>query len=236
MAMMLAYLERPLDPKRLLCAAAMAAGALLLYVIAAELRSGGSGAHRSGTPYASLAAIGVEYRDYVWGFVNLRPEAVRGAGYDWFGSTAASATPGFLMKLLDIDKQALVVRDSARVLMGFFNVKLGIRVGLPGELWFAVQWLALPVFFIFGIVIQLLASRISRTDHYVYKAILLTGLSLCAFSIMGQSTVTFGLILPLAYLALLTWFVQRLVNINLAPPRRTRRKHASGYPYSNAYR
>ena len=236
MAMMLAYLERPLDSKRLLGAFAMAAGALMIYLIAAELRSAGSSAHRTSTPYASFAAIGVEYRDYVWGFVNLRPEAVRGAGYDWVGSSAASATPGFLLNLLDIDKQQLVVRDSARVLMGFFNVKLGIRVGLPGELWFAMQWLALPLFVLFGMLIQLIASTIARLDHHVYKAILVTGLAICAFSIMGQSTVTFGLILPLIYLALLTWFVQRLFNINLGPARASRRSGGAAYPYPNAYR
>lgn len=235
MGIVLVYLEKSLDAKRLGGAIALSIGALGLYVVAAALRAGSAGSQRFGTVYTSLAAIGVEYRDYVWGYVNLSPEYVRSAGYDWLESSVASATPGFLMTLLDIDKNYWVVRDSARTLMQMWNVKLGIRVGLPGELWFEMQWFGLVIFFAFGILIQVLSFKLNRTTHHVYKAILLVGLAVCAFSIMGQSTVAFGLILPLLYLVLITYIAQLVFNKSFSSKRRAFRSTGLRRHGLNAY-
>ena len=93
------------------------------------------------------------------------------------------------------------MHDSARSLMPLWNVQLGIRIGLPGELWFAYGWFAVAEYFAFGVMIMLLASWAGRSQHFAYKAILLTLLAVFTLSMQGQSTVTFGFVLPLLYLA-----------------------------------
>lgn len=216
MAIILFYLEKAPSLRRIAGGLVFGLLAIVAYIAAAVVRSGRSFGSGFSSAYEPFAAVGVEYRDYVWSHTNLLPEVVRGAGYDWFGSTFASATPGFLLSLMSIDKAALTQSDSARTLMKFFNVELGIRIGLPGELWFAVGWAGIAMFALFGIAVAWLAHRAARSAHYVYKSIWLVGLSIATLSVLGQSTVTFGLILPLVYLAILTWLVESLFRFNIS--------------------
>ncbi len=190
------------------------------YVAVAAVRAGGSASDKFASVWETLSTVGTEYRDFAYAFARLSPEQVRSAGYDWFGSTVAALTPTPIVTALGFDKGALVQADSARTLMQFFDVELGIRIGLPGELWFAYGWWAVAVFASFGLVVYLTAWLAMRTDHFVYRAILLTLLALCAASVLAQSTVTFGLLLPLVYLSLLV----RLIEFVVRPPRRARRR------------
>ncbi len=192
--------------------------ALVGYVTAAAVRAGGAAADAFDSIWEPLSTVGTEYRDFAYAFARLSPEQVRSAGYDWFGSTIATLTPTPILTAFGFDKAALVQTDSARTLMQFFNVELGIRIGLPGELWFAYGWSAVAVFALFGMVVYLTAWLAMRTNHFVYRAILLTLLALWAASVLGQSTVTFGLLLPLVYLSLLV----RLIEFVVRPPRRAR--------------
>ncbi len=215
MGLILYYLALPNRPFKWIWIGAASLTALIVYVSAAALRTGRSAASAFDNLFVPFAAIGTEYRDYVYGFANLRPAMVRGAGYDWFGSTLATLTPGFVAAPLGMDKAELIARDSARTLMIFWDVKLGIRIGLPGELWFAYEWLGILPFFIIGALIFLVADRAVKSDHFVFKSILLVILGISSLSVLGQSTVTFGLILPLVYLAAATFVVERMFPFRL---------------------
>jgi len=163
--------------------------------------------------------VGTEYRDFVYGFENFSRDRVLSTGYDWLGSTLATLTPGFIANALGINKAELVVRDSARSLMPLWNVQLGIRIGLPGELWFAYGWYAVALFFVFGALIMGISNLAARSVHYVYKAIFVTMLGILALSVIGQSTVTFGLILPLGYLAIAVAITERVTQFRVRGPR-----------------
>lgn len=199
--MLIYYVALPRTVYRWLGGAIMVLAMLMGYLVGAALRSGRQVADAFGSFWSPLAAVGTEYRDFTYGFAVVPRSAVLHSGYDWLGSTVAAVVPSFLLKLAGFDKDAFIAHDSARTLMEFWNVNLGIRIGLPGELWFAYGWAAIAIFPLFGAGVVLLAELGGTTRHFVYKAILLTGLSLSALAVNGQSTVTFGLILPLLYLA-----------------------------------
>lgn len=210
-------------PGRWLQMGAFAVLTLVGYVVAAAVRAGSTAGDAFDSIWEPLSTVGVEYRDFAYSFARLSPVQVRSAGYDWFGSTIATLTPTPIVTAFGFDKSALVQADSARTLMQFFDVKLGIRVGLPGELWLAYGWWAVAVFTLFALVVYATAWLAMRTNHFIYRAILLTLLALGAASVLGQSTVTFGLLLPLIYLSLLV----RLIEFVVRPPRQARRSPPS---------
>lgn len=201
---------QPARPAQRVQVVLIAVTALLGYVAAATLRTGSEASQAFTSMWYPLSTIGTEYRDYVYGFVRLPRAGVLGAGFDWFGSTMASMTPGAIMTAVGVDKSALQQTDSARILMDFWNVKLGIRIGLPGELWFGYGMWGIAIFAGFGVAVYGVASLAIRTNHFVYRAILLSVLGIWATSVQGQSTVTFGLLLPLVYLSLLVLVLDRV--------------------------
>lgn len=179
----------------------MASVALFLYVLVQNLRTGSGASSTLSNSSGFFATIGVEYRDFIYSFENFDSNVLFTAGYDWLGSTLAAATPSVFWTILGTDKSTYILHDSARTLMVLFKVKLGIRIGLPGELWFYIGWWT-PLFFLFfGMLIHLLALRMLNSRHIVYKSIMIVQLVIFMLSVNGQSTFTFGLTLPLLYLA-----------------------------------
>jgi hypothetical protein len=199
-AMLLYYIALPSSIMRWVSVFLIGLAGLFAYVSAAVIRSGQELSAGFDNIYAPLATVGTEYRDFIYGFSTFTRSKVLSTGYDWAGSTAAVLTPSFLANAFGIDKNALITHDSARSLMPLWNVQLGIRIGLPGELWFAYGWLAVAQYFAFGVMVMLLASWAGRSEHFAYKAILLALLAVFTLSMQGQSTVTFGFVLPLLYL------------------------------------
>ncbi|MCD2317280.1 hypothetical protein LQ954_14120 [Sphingomonas sp. IC-11] len=200
---------RPVERIKVVLIAALA---LLGYVTAATVRTGSEASKAFASIWEPLSTIGTEYRDYVYGFVRLSRDDVLGAGYDWLGSTLAALTPSVFLNALSIDKAATIQTDSARILMNFWNVKLGILIGLPGELWFAYEWAGVAVFAFFGAAVYGVSALAVRTNHFVYRAILLSLLGVWATSVQGQSTVTFGLLLPLLYFSFFILLIEFVSN------------------------
>lgn len=207
-AMMLFYIASPGTVFRWVWLGFLGFLALISYVSSATLRAGGQVSDAFTNFYAPLATVGTEYRDFVYGFTRLNQTAVQSSGYDWLGSTLATMTPSFLARAIGIDKTALVLSDSARSLMGYYNVELGVRIGLPGELWFAYGWWGVIVFALFGPVTLVTAWFAARTKHFVRRALLLTLQALWSLSILGQSSVTFGVILTMLYLAIFVALIE----------------------------
>jgi hypothetical protein len=208
-AMMLYYIALPTSVTRWIAVALIGLGALLAYVSAATIRAGKDLASAFDDIYAPLATVGTEYRDFVYGFTTFTRTKMLSTGYDWAGSTLAALTPSFLAKPFGMDKNALIMHDSARSLMPLWNVELGIRIGMPGELWFAYGWVAVAMFVIFGAMVMCVANLAARSQHFVYKAILLTVLAVWTLSMQQQSTVTFGLLIPLL-IASVEFFLRKL--------------------------
>lgn len=186
----------------------MTALALLGYVVAATLRTGSDTSEAFAGIWEPLSTIGTEYRDFSYGFVRLSRSQVLAYGYDWLGSTVATLVPRGLLGIFGFDKAAIIQTDSARTLMDFWNVKLGIRIGLPGELWFAYGWWGVAWFAGFGLIVYGLAVLALRSSHFVYRGVMLALLGLFATSVLGQSTVTFGLVLPLIYLSIVVRLIE----------------------------
>jgi hypothetical protein len=172
------------------------------YVVASALRTGHGTSSAFTSIWKPLATVGVEYRDFCYALVQVNRNQVLNSGYDWLGSTLATIVPGVFLKALGCDKNSMVIHDSARTLMPFWNVKLGIRIGLPGELWLAYEWWGVAVFAIYGLGMYVLCAAAIRSGDFINRAALLALLGLGATAVMGQSTVTFGLFLPVLYLML----------------------------------
>ncbi len=189
-------------PRQRLQVLVIATLALLGYVVAATLRTGSDTSEAFTGIWEPLSTIGTEYRDFSYGFVRLSRSQVLAYGYDWLGSTVATLVPRGLLGVLGFDKAVMLQSDSARTLMDFWNVKLGIRIGLPGELWFAYEWWGVAWFAGFGMVTYGVSVLALRSTHFVYRGVMLALLGLFATSVLGQSTVTFGLVLPLIYLSI----------------------------------
>lgn len=207
-AMMLFYIASPGTVLRWVWLGLLGFFGLTSYVSSATLRAGGQVSDAFANFYEPLATVGTEYRDFVYGFTRLNQTAVQHSGYDWLGSTLATMTPSFLARAIGIDKNALVLSDSARSLMGYYNVELGVRIGLPGELWFAYGWWGVLVFALFGPITLFTAWFAVRTEHFVRRALLLTLQALWSLSILGQSSVTFGVILTMLYLAIFVALIE----------------------------
>lgn len=199
---------QPVRPVQRIQVVLIVVAALIGYVAAATVRTGSEASQAFTTIWDPLSTIGTEYRDYVYGFVRFARADVLGTGYNWIGSTLATLTPSILLNAIGVDKGVLQQSDSARILMNFWNVKLGIRIGLPGELWFAYGMWGIAVFAGFGAAVYGIANLAIRTNHFVYRAILLGVLGIWATSVQGQSTVTFGLLLPLVYLSILVLLIE----------------------------
>ena len=204
LAMMMAYLESVRRHRQYVLVALIAVTGLLTYILVERLRSLGTTDDLLTAWYGPFWVVGVEYRDYVLTFATFAADSLRDAGYDWLASTAASVTPSPLVSLAGWDKQALIEQDSARTLMRMFGINLGVRIGLPGELWFAFHWLALPVITVFGILVGICSRAAANSRTVLGKSILITILTYCALAVMGQSTVTFGVMTTLAYLYILS--------------------------------
>lgn len=203
-AMALMYLESIRYRRQYFTLLLLVFSGLATYIIVEEVRSLGTVAEVFDAWYGPFWAVGVEYRDYVLTFVNFRPEDLQLAGYDWLGSTTASVTPSPLATITGMDKDALVVRDSARTLMAMFGINLGIRIGIVGEVWFAYQFFGLIIIFLFGMFAGWCAQLGARAQSPLTKSILIGMLSIFALSVMGQSTVTFGTLPTLGYLYVLS--------------------------------
>lgn len=192
----------------------MGAASLAAYVMAAALRSGSDASSLFRNALVPFTLVGVEYRDFAYGYLHYSPQLVRGVGYDWTGSTLAASIPSFLLTPLGIDKGRAVLHDSARTMMHLRGGDLGIRIGLPGELWFAFGWAGILVFLFFGMLVYATAKWASRARNVACKAILLVQVAIFMLAVNGQSTVTFGLALPLIYLAIAIPVVERALRGN----------------------
>lgn len=209
---LLSYFRKPRGFRMVAGALLTIALVLTAYILASTIRSGRDSQAAFEDGSVALSTIGVEYRDFVYAYKNISPAEMRAAGYDWPESTFASAMPSLVLSLFDVRKTDSIYRDSARTLMYFWNVNLGIRIGLPGELWFFSGWWSLAIFSVFGMAVYILVLAASRVRDLDYKAIIYTQLAVYLLAINGQSTVTFGLTLPLLYFATLVSVVHFLSN------------------------
>lgn len=209
-AMLMYYLVNSASFARYLWVALLSVMGLASYVVAEAVRSGKTLGMIFQNGYALLSTFGLEYRDFVYSFDRFSRESVLGTGYDWLGSTAVNFVPSFLVGLVGLDKTKLATADSARSLMELYDVELGIRIGLPGEIWLAYGWFGLLLFIPFGFLVSWVAYRAAVATDPVTRSIWLMILSLWGLAVLGQSTVTFGLLLPLFYLAMFNTAVRSL--------------------------
>ena len=155
-----------------------------------------------------VAAVGVEFRDSIFLISTYSPEAIRAGGYDWSLSTFAALTNGAVLEVMGINKAEAISHDSARTLMRYMNVMLGIRVGIITEWWFAFGWWGVAPMAALGGALVALSHWASRTSSFLSRVVLVSLLAVMAMAIMGQSTVTFGLLPTTLYITLALMIVK----------------------------
>lgn len=187
--------------------------AIVLYGLVGHLRDG-RGVDLLG--WTSLATVaGIEYRDFAHSINYWSLDYIDSLGYDFFGSSLAMLANSTLLDLFNIDKQALVLMDSARTWQRAFGVDVGIRIGLVGELYYALNGRAEPAMVVLGLLVCALRRRLStaRSEHgFIYLA---TAMAVLTLSLFSQASAMFGYALTLAYIAIALWVWQFLLRLGL---------------------
>jgi hypothetical protein len=181
----------------------------VLYVAVQEIRVG---RHQEQRAHASGTQIGVEYWNSVLAVNTIPRNAVLTAGYDWPKSTLAVLLNRSVFDALGINRDEWIRRDSARVFMGFFHVRLGIRLGIISELWYAFEWYGLYVIFLLGVLTSVLGILLYRTTTVLSQSFLLIPVADAAMAITGQSTVIFGCLPTLLYAYIGLAVIDRLIS------------------------
>lgn len=187
---------------------------LLVYVMIGQLRSGEVSSAYEDWLLGVFYSFGVEYRDFALTLGFVEPGGID--DYDWFLSSVANLINSNIASLIGFDKNSYVVLDSARAFMAFYDVNLGIRTGLISELWFAYGWNALPLMMLVGLLVGYISRKVevARNIHSLFLYAIVYAYLL--LSIMGQSSVFFGVLLTVFYL-LVFEFMCRFIfpNFNL---------------------
>jgi oligosaccharide repeat unit polymerase len=146
-------------------------------------------------------SLGTEYRDFAWTVSYYNPGEI--PGYSWVKSSIGSLINGSTLSFMGFDKVQLVHMDSARSWMDIFGIELGIRTGIISELWFEFGWWGNIVIFIFGTVASWLSKQLmlsTTISKLIFVSLIYSYLFL---SIMGQSSVFFGVLTTSFYLYVL---------------------------------
>jgi hypothetical protein len=153
--------------------------------------------------------LGAEFRDFAWTVTNYTPGEI--PNYSWVASSLGSFINGGVLSFLGFDKGGLVFMDSARSWMNVFEIELGIRTGIFSELWFEFGFLG--IFFSF-----LLGLSLSKISTGLYAARNLRGMIFKLFvyayiflSIMGQSSLFFGVLITSIYVYLVLLIIEVLL-------------------------
>ncbi|MFC5498389.1 hypothetical protein ACFPOE_12665 [Caenimonas terrae] len=174
-----------------------ASAMLALYVGVLLLRGDESGVIRFDA-YEKMMLVGVEFRDFVYTVNYAKPGEIQ--NYSWAVSSLASVTNNLAMKVLGLDKTALVNLDSAHAWATIWGSNFGIRTGILSELWFSYGGMAMPLLvlygFLSGILIRGLRAVRSGRDLIFFSSLF----GLLVLNITSQSTFTFGILPTLLYL------------------------------------
>lgn len=176
---------------------AAGSAAFFLYSVAQIVRTGG--VSRITDIGSAIASFGVEYWNSIYCVEFYPRETVIGAGYNWPMSTLASMTNQFVLTIFGVDKDTWVMRDSARTFMHMFNSTLGIRLGVPTELWYAFGWIGALLMFCLGFLLSRIADFTTRQTRLLPKLAALALLANLMLAVMGQSTVVFGALPTILY-------------------------------------
>ena len=150
--------------------------------------------------------MGAEFKDFAWTVTHYEPFTI--PNYSWVQSSLGSFFNGFLLSLVDINKNELVHMDSARAWMDIYGIELGIRTGIISELWFEFSYFGMLLMFVFGCALSKLTSKI-YIEKELFKFILFSILyAYLLLAIMGQSSLFFGVSITVVYL----YFAWKLSN------------------------
>jgi hypothetical protein len=182
----------------------------VIYTGISSLRSGGVSTDDVMTLDTFFYSVGVEFRDFIWTVTYYEPGEI--PGYSWTLSSIGSFVNGSILSMLGVDKNSLVVMDSARSWMHLFDIDLGIRTGLFSELWFEFGGYSVLVSFIFGALISKLNSGIYKASSI--KELMFRGFiySFIFLAVMGQSSLFFGVLITCVYIFIIYNFIDYVMN------------------------
>lgn len=171
---------------------------ITLYVAVQIARTGGDTTRLQSDSLAYLMKVGVEYRDFAYTSNYIPPGGM--TGYDWLLSSIGAFTNSGVLSLLDMDKAEMVSHGSAQVWSDFFSSPFGIRTGIISEIWFEYGKSYLLILALFG-GFSSWVSNIVLSQKYIFdRSLLATIFGLLTLSVVGQSTVLFGVLSILLYL------------------------------------
>jgi hypothetical protein len=164
--------------------------AVLLYVIMAIVRQGGSTDRYESDAITKYMAVGVEFRDFVYSINIIEPGNID--GYSWHKSALAAMMNESVLSFFGIDKKEYVSMGSAYVWAKIFNSNFGIRTGIVSELWFAYEYYYILFIYTIG-VISTLCLKISKTlDSEILMIIMWGIIGMGYLAIVGQATAIAG--------------------------------------------
>lgn len=176
--------------------------------------------------YYYFNLMGDEYKEYVYSINNFGRGEVDSYGYDWVKSTIGSGINRHVLSVFGVVKSGWVNLDSARSWQKIYNSDYGIRTGLLSELWYAFEYAAFAILFLFGVSLSWLTWKIRNSKTELGFICLMSVYGLSILAIMGQSTTLVGGITTIIYFWCFIGFIELF-----ASPRVADRKYSFPLPY-----
>jgi len=182
--------------------------ACFFYVGTSIVRAGTSDSIQDFNLDTVFYSVGAEFRDFAWTVTNYEPGEI--PNYSWTISSLGSFVNGAILKILGYEKATLVSMDSARSWMDIFGIELGIRTGLFSELWFEFGFYGLVLIFVLGVWVSKLSAGLYEAKKFKDVAFKLFIYAFIVLSIMGQSSLFFGVFITAVYVYAVLWIIQRV--------------------------
>ncbi len=170
---------------------------LIMYVGVLLLRVGDGNAITLDA-YERMMLVGAEFRDFVYTVNFAKPGQIQ--NYSWGTSTLASMTNGVIMKVLGLNKTALVDMDSAHAWAAIWNSNFGIRTGILSELWFSYEIGAMPILILYGFLSGFIIKKFRLLKSVRGMLFLASIFGLLLLNITSQSTFTAGVLPVFLYI------------------------------------
>lgn len=155
-----------------------------------------------------LAAVGVEYRDFVYSVNHFEAGLI--PGYDWLRSTVFSLLNSTLLAGVGIDKHAETLRGSAYVWRELVEGEFGVRTGIASELFFCYGYGGLAAMLAVGVGVGWLGMRLLTVRRRATLSFPSAVYALVILLPVSQSTATAGLLSLVGYVYATYWVLDRV--------------------------
>lgn len=155
-------------------------------------------------------SIGCEYREWTRSLQILNGTKL--VNYNFLKDFLSPLVSNKILDLLNINKYAGDFVGSAEYFRMFFNSRLGIRIGIIGELYYAYNFYSIIIFYFFAIAISIINNVIINTNSFL-KLIVVTVVSASfLLTIMGQINTFTSMLKSIIYIYIIYIIINKLVS------------------------